>query len=305
MKPYSLFFLLTVVFGACAGPSSDKEAKADSTQNAPAAVSSTPTDISTYVGDIDERSGSDFYLLALHDFLNGDNSNGIVAVFNNSGQPLRLYLYPEGDQRIKAPETWIYLDSSSGKPVMLREIVGSEGNVTENSFYYSNDSVLQSETRAAADLPSLEKAAFTTYQSPAAPSDYRLKPAEVSKLVEKVLTAVKADRNDLSKAANIVRKDGASHWGSGNEPGWSIAVIPHKKIILHMNYNKDKYEFPFSDAQKGDQESTTFSTTIKDHTLTAKFENKRCTDDADIKHPMTVTIQFDGKTYQGCGQSLF
>ncbi|MRG47840.1 hypothetical protein GFS24_22145 [Chitinophaga sp. SYP-B3965] len=305
MKPYSLFFLLAIVFTACAGPSSEKEAVADSTQKAPAAVSSTPTDISTYVGDIDEKAGSDYCLLTLHDFLNGENSNGAVAIFNNSGQPLRLYLYPEGDQRIKAPQTWIYLDSLSGKPVMLREIVESENNVTENSFYYGNDSVLQTETRAAADLASLEKAAFTGYQSPAAPSDYRLQPAEVAKLVEKVLAAVKADRKDLSKAANIVRKDGASHWGAGNEPGWSIAVIPHKKIVLHMNYDRDKYEFPISDAQKGDQEATEFSTNIKGHTLTAKFENKRCTDDADIKHPMTVTILFDGKTYQGCGQSLF
>ncbi|WP_343305308.1 hypothetical protein AAHN97_27675 [Chitinophaga niabensis] len=305
MKPYSLFFLLTMMLAACAGPSSEKKAETDSVQTNATAVSSTPTEISTYVGDIDEKSGSDYYLLALHDFLNGENSNGIVATFNNSGQPLRVLLYPEGDQRIKAPQTWIYLDSLSGKPVLLREIVESEKNVTENSFYYGNDSVLQSETRAAADLPSLEKAAFTAYQSPAAPSDYRLQPAEVSKLVAKVLTAVKADRKDLSKGANIVRKDGASHWGTGNEPGWSIAVIPNKKIILHMNYNQDKYEFPYSDAQKGDNEATEFITTIKDHTLTAKFENKRCTDDADIKHPMTVTIRFDGKTYQGCGQSLF
>lgn len=305
MKPYSLFFLLTVVFGACAGPSSEKEAAADSTQTSPDVVATTPTDISTYVGNIDEKSGSDYHLLALHDFAQGDNSAGVVAAFNNNGQALRIYLYPEGDQRIKAPQTWIYLDSLSGKPVLLREIVEGEGTITENSFYYNKDAVLQSEKRSAADLPGLEKAAFVTYQSPDAAADYRLKPTEVSNLAEKVLAAVKADRKDLSAGANTVRKDGASHWASGNEPGWSLAVIPNKKIVLNMNYGKDKFEFPFSDAQKGDQDATEFTTNIKDHTLTAKFENKRCTDDADIKHPMTVTIQFDGKTYHGCGQSLF
>jgi uncharacterized membrane protein len=305
MKPYSLFFLLTVVFGACAGPSSQKEAAADSTQTSSAGAASTPTDIGNYVGGIDEKSGSDYHLLALHDFAQGDNSSGVVAAFNQNGQPLRIYLYPEGDQRIKAAQTWIYLDSLSGKPVLLREIVESEGNVTENSFYYNEDAVLQSEKRAAADLPGLEKAAFVTYQSPDAATDYRLKPAEVSKLAERVLAAVKADRKDLSAGANTVRKEGASHWATGNEPGWNLAIIPHKKIILHMNYGKDKYEFPFSDAQKGDQDASEFTSTIKDHTLTAKFENKRCTDDADIKHPMTVTIQLDGKTYHGCGQSLF
>lgn len=305
MKPYSLFFLLAVVFGACAGPSSEKEAVADSSQTTPAAVSSTPTDISTYVGDIDEKSGTDYYLLALHDFARGDNSTGVVATFNNNGKPLRIYLYPEGDQRTKAPQTWLYLDSVSGKTVLLREIVESEGNVTENSIYYGNDSVLQTETRAAADLPGLEKATFATYQSPDAANDYRLKPTEVNKLVEQVLAAVKTDRKDLSAGANTVRKDGASHWATGNEPGWNLAVIPHKKIVLQMNYGKDKYDFPFSDAQKGDQDASEFTTTIKGHTLTAKFENKRCTDDADIIHPLTVTIKFDGKTYQGCGQSLF
>ena len=72
-----------------------------------------------------------------------------------------------------------------------------------------------------------------------------------------------------------------------------------------MNYGQDKYEFPFSDAQKGDQDASEFTTAIKGHKLTAKFENKRCTDDADIKHPMTVTINLDGKIYRGCGQPLY
>lgn len=305
MRPYAFILTAAVVLSACAGPSSEKQAAGDSTVTVPEAVTASATDIASYVGDVDEKIGAQYRTLAVHNYMHGDNAAGIVAVFNDHNQPLRVYIYPEGKQVDEQRETWLYLDSLSGKPVLLREIVTTKDSVTENSFYFGNNTLLQAETRAAKDLPSLEAAGFAPYQSATGQDNYRLRPSAVDSLVKEVLQVVEADRKDLSKEANLMRKQGAAYWGTGNEPGWSIAVIPNKKIFFNFNYGENKYEFPCNDAQKGDRETMEFNTRSDGHTLLAKFENRRCTDDADIMHPMTVTVTFDGKTYQGCGLSLY
>lgn len=305
MKPYSLVLIAAVVLSACAGPSTEKQAEDSVATGTPAAVTASAADISTYVGDVDEQIGQHYRMLAVHNYLRGDDAAGIVGVFNDHNQPLRLYIYPEGKQVGNQTETWLYLDSLTGKTVLLREIVVDKDKVTEHSFYFGDNTLLQAETRTAKDLTELEEAEFTPYQSAESATDYRLKPATVDSLAKEVIRVVEADRKDLSKEANYVRKQGAAYWATGNEPGWSIAVIPNKKILFNFNYGENKYEFPCSDAQKGDRSSTEFNSKIEGHTLVAKFEDKRCTDDADITHPMTVTITFDGKTYRGCGQSLY
>lgn len=295
--------MAAVVLSACAGPGSEQQADSAATET-PEAVTASAAAISSYVGDVDEQIGQQYRTLAVHNFMRGDNAAGIIAIFNDHNQPLRLYIYPEGKLTGDQTETWIYLDSLTAKPVLLREIVATTGKVTENSFYFGNNALLQAETREAKDLTALEEAEIKPYQSPGG-QDFRLQPAAVDSLAKQAISAVEADRKDLSKEANYLRKQGAAYWATGNEPGWSLAVIPNKKILFNFNYGEDKYEFPWSDAQKGNKESTEFNSRIEGHTLVAKFENKRCTDDADIAHPMTVTVTFDGKNYPGCGQSLY
>ena len=305
MKPYSLVLIAAVVLSACAGPSTEKQAEDSVSTATPRAVVASTEAISSYAGDVDEKISGQYRMLAAHNYMRGDNAAGIVAVFNDNNQPLRLYIYPEGKQVGAQTETWLYLDSLTGKTVLLREIVAIKDKVTENSFYFGNDSLLQAETRAAADLTALDEAEFTAYKSPDSETDYRLQPAAVDSLAKQVIRAAESDRKDLSSAANAVRKQGAAYWATGNEPGWSIAVIPNKKILFSFNYGENKYEFPCSAAQKGDKEAAEFTSQIEGHTLVAKFEDIRCTDDADIMHSMTVTVTFDGKTYKGCGQSLY
>lgn len=303
MKPYTLLCLAAAMLAACAGPSTEQ--KADSTAVQPAGIHANPGYISTYAGNIDEQSGSNYRMLALHDYKRGDHSIGVMGLFRDSAHAVRLYLYPEGKQPGPQTETWLYLDSANGRAVLLREIVTQDGKVTEHSFYYNNDSVLQAETRAATDLTLLEDAAFAPFQSPAPTLDFRLRPAAVDSLAQKVIRAVLEDRQDLSPAANAWRKEGASYYGVGNEPGWNVAVIPNRKIVLKTNYGKDEYQFPYGDPLKNEREATQFSSEANGHTFSVKFEQRSCTDDAGNKHPMTVTVLLDGKKFSGCGLSLY
>jgi uncharacterized membrane protein len=303
MKPYPVLLLGVALFTACAGPSSEKKAEEAEDSAAVSEIEHT-TDISAYIENIDEHAGKTRMLTA-HDFAMGDNSAGLVALYSPTWKPLRLYLFPESQQTAVSTESWIYLDTLNGRPIVLREVVKDKNSVRENTFYYKDNNLAYSETRSAKDLAELEDAAFAPYKSTDTVSDFRLKPSDVYALATQIMEAVRAERKDLSKVANEMRLLGGSHWATGNEPGWSLAVIPQDRIIYTGNYGADKFEFPYTDAQKGDKEATEFNTKSNGHTLTAKFELKRCTDDADKKHEMTVTVTVDGKAYKGCGDLLY
>ncbi|AWO01997.1 hypothetical protein DLD77_09975 [Chitinophaga alhagiae] len=292
------------LLAACAGPSSEKKAAEEDSASAVTEIEHT-TNISAYIEGIDDYAGTGGRMLTAHDFAVADNSSGLVAIYSSTGKPLRLYLYPESQQSGNATESWIYLDTLNGKPIMFREVVKEANQVRENSFYYKGDALAHSESRVAADLAALNDAEFGPYKSPYPENDYRMKPAEVNTLATQVMAAVRSQRKDLSKVANEMRLLGASHWATGNEPGWSLAIIPHEKIIFTGNYGADKFELPYADVQKGNKDAAEFSTSGNGHTLSARFEPQRCTDDAGKKHEMTVTVTVDGKVLKGCGDMLY
>ncbi|MGX5818653.1 hypothetical protein ACWKWU_10680 [Chitinophaga lutea] len=306
MKPYPVLFLAAALT-ACGGSSPEKQAAdADSSYFSDRALQHTD-DVTAYISNIDAQGPKVFYTLTAHDYAGtGSGPSGVVGLFSMTRRPIRVYIYPEGQATAKSVETWYYLDSLNSHVMLLREIVREKDSVRENSFYYQGLQLVNAETRAAADLSLLERASFAPYPRPTdTTSDYRLQPAVVNERAEKAIMAVKADRPDLSPAANEVRALGATHWASGNEPGWSLAVMPPTKIQFTTNYGEEKIEFPYAEAQKGDKDATEFTTTKGGRTLHVKFENKRCTDDAGIKHPMTVTVTLDGKALHGCGRPLF
>lgn len=292
-----------VLFAACAGPSSEKKAEeGEATDELSAAVST----ISNYATSIDVKASSGNKTMAAANFNSGDNTAGVIGVFSEKNTPIRLYIYPEGPQPDTSVETWFYLDTVTVAVKLMREIITAPGGVTENSFYFEGDTLLQSETRKARDLASLDSAEIVPYESPYGRDDLRFNAQEVNDLAQRASVALTITRRDLSPGANEARRQGASHWATGNEPGWSLAIIPFKKILYTGNYGEQKIEFPPAQAEKGDNDATLFSTASADgHKLEITFENKVCTDDAGKKSPSTVTLKLDGKTLRGCGQSLF
>ncbi len=182
--------------------------------------------------------------MAAHNFVNGDNSAGIIGLYSLQNKPIRLYIFPEGPPGDSSIETWFYLDTLTTDVKMVREVVTTKTGVIENTFYFDADTLVGSESRKAQDLSSLTAAAITPYESPFGKTDYRFSAAEVNQLAQRASAALQIDRKDLSPKANEMRQQGASHWAVGNEPGWSLAVIPHKKIIYTGNYGENIIEFP-------------------------------------------------------------
>ncbi len=290
------------LFAACAGPSSEKKAEeGEAAEEQSAAVST----ISNYATSIDVKASSGSKMMATPNFSSGDETSGVIGVFSEKDTPIRLYIYPEGSQPDTSTETWFYLDTVTVAVKLMREIITTPSGVTENSFYFDKDTLLQAESRKAATLASLDSAEIVPYESPYGEEDIRFSAKAVNELAQRASTALTVARRDLSPGANEARRQGASYWATGNEPGWSLAIIPFKKIAYTGNYGEQKIEFPPAQAEKGDNDATLFSTSANGHTLNIIFEDKVCTDDAGKKSPNTVTLKLDGKVLRGCGQSLF
>jgi uncharacterized membrane protein len=305
MKPYVIAILsFMTLFAACAGPSSEKKAEeGEAAEEQSAAVSA----ISNYAGSIDVKASSGSKMMAAPNFNSGDETSGVIGVFSENDTPIRLYIYPEGSQpgTDTSTETWFYLDTVTVAVKVMREIITTPSGVTENSFYFEKDTLLQAETRKAPSVAALDSAEIVPYQSPYGQEDFRFSAKAMNDLAQRAAAALNVTRTDQSPGANEARKQGASYWATGNEPGWSLAIIPFKKISYTGNYGEQKIEFPPAQAEKGDNDATLFNTSANGHTLNIIFEDKVCTDDAGKKSPNTVTLKLDGKVLRGCGQSLF
>ncbi|MGN6508627.1 MAG: hypothetical protein ACTHLD_04115 [Chitinophaga sp.] len=303
MKPYAIAILsFMTLFAACAGPSSEKKAEeGEAAEELSADVSA----IGNYAISIDVKASGGNKMMAAPNFNSGDETSGVIGVFSEKDTPIRLYIYPEVSQPDTSTETWFYLDSVTVAVKLMREIITTPSGVTENSFYFGEDTLLQAETRKAPTVASLDSSEIVPYESPYGQEDFRFSAKAVNDLAQRATAALTVTRRDLSPGANEARKQGASYWATGNEPGWSLAIIPFKKISYTGNYGEQKIEFPPAQAEKGDNDATLFNTSANGHTLNIIFEDKVCTDDAGKKSPNTVTLKLDGKVLRGCGQSLF
>lgn len=203
MKPYFLVLVAAALLTSCAGSSSEQ--KADSTTVSPETAVVTSANISEYAGYID-GSANARRILTLHNFKNGNSSYAIVAIYNEADHPLRLYMYPEGKITDGQSETWVYLDSLSGKPVLLREMIKTHDKVTENAFYYGNDSLLQAETRSAKDLSALENATIDTFEPTAGTSAYT-----ADSLSKSLLKAVKEGGKAPGQDSTAMARQQAAH----------------------------------------------------------------------------------------------
>ena len=93
----------------------------------------------------------------------------------------------------------------------------------------------------------------------------------------------------------------------GNEPGWTLEIRNSEQILFVTNYGQDSYTFPTpAPVSNGATGSTEYKSSADGNTLIVTLEGKRCDDTMadDESYPTTVTIQFDGWHYMGCGMPL-
>ena len=93
----------------------------------------------------------------------------------------------------------------------------------------------------------------------------------------------------------------------GNEPGWTLEIRNSEQILFVTNYGQDRYVFPAPEPVSNAATHTTeYKTSADGKALTVTLKGKRCDDTMadDETYPTTVTIQFDGRHYMGCGTPL-
>jgi uncharacterized membrane protein len=301
MKYFSYLAGIALFLNACANQDRQESSHTEQADS----ITWNAEQISSYVGEIDEQLVEHYKSLVMSNYQQGKYPAGIEAHYTNSDKPVRIYIYPrEATLQGAHRETWIYLDTVQNKPLMIREMLQNKGGVLENTFFYANNQLIQSETRKARDINELNQATFEKYTPPNDSFGMRVQPDAAATWTASLIDSVWKIRPELSETANMVRRMGASYWASGNEPGWTVTVIPQQRIELVMNYGSDTLHFPYVAPVIGTQQDVTFQTKAKGKELHIKFIPQACTDSGDQVSPWTVSVRYEEKNYLGCGHSF-
>jgi uncharacterized membrane protein len=188
---------------------------------------------------------------------------------------------------------WIYTDSATGKANFFKEETADKsGKGVRNMFGYKDTSLI------------VAKAGPNQYQ-PAGPGDFRMKAAEVNKLLQEVLTAVEADRADLPKAANDARKQNAQFFAAGLKPVWTLVINPSQSQITYASGDgTDTKKFGYNAPDQGPLGESIYDLKSMDDKMKVIITSKWCTDGAGKVYPYTVVIQYKDKSYSGYGVLL-
>ncbi|MBS1635204.1 MAG: hypothetical protein JST26_04720 [Bacteroidetes bacterium] len=122
-------------------------------------------------------------------------------------------------------------------------------------------------------------------------------------------TIVTGSKTDVIEALAEEEKPASKpvYKATGSEPGW-FAEFYTNKLRLVTDYGKDSLilDKSFSDIKFG--EPMTLTETINNNGKITKLklvtENKPCTMPSGIAAPQTVKVEWNGKTFQGCGTPI-
>lgn len=94
----------------------------------------------------------------------------------------------------------------------------------------------------------------------------------------------------------------ASFRAVGNEPGWHVDIYADHLTFV-TNYGEDRYTF--TDYTVSGRMPYVYRATSGDHAIMVTLADVRCFDDmSGERFETTVTLDFDGQIYRGCGRAL-
>jgi uncharacterized membrane protein len=127
--------------------------------------------------------------------------------------------------------------------------------------------------------------------------------------IDKQMDADSADiANEIADMKAEAQRQGANlgngellYKAVGSEPGWYAEFYTNKFRML-MNYGEDSIVL-FREFKQGGDLNFTYKNEENGQkvNMNVKLEDKVCTDAAGGKNPNTVTVQFNEKTFVGCG----
>lgn len=115
--------------------------------------------------------------------------------------------------------------------------------------------------------------------------------------------AVKCEERRAESLVEDARARGVEVRGLGNEPGWVLELGPAGRIAWITNYGELRYDFAQSQTTASGS-AQVYTAQQGTNSIKATVNPERCVDDGEIEHDLTVTVEFEGQTYRGCGVAL-
>ena len=102
------------------------------------------------------------------------------------------------------------------------------------------------------------------------------------------------------------RLRGVSFRAVGNEPGWSLELLPHEQIAFSTDYGQTRVATPVPEPQIESQPArATYLTHSEAHELRLVIEPGPCRDSmSGESFEMQATVVLDGRVHRGCGRPL-
>jgi putative lipoprotein len=102
------------------------------------------------------------------------------------------------------------------------------------------------------------------------------------------------------------RLRGVSFRAVGNEPGWSLELLPRERIAFSTDYGKTRVATPVPQPQIQLQPTrATYQARTEAHELTLVIEPGPCQDSMSGEtFEMQATVVLDGRVHRGCGRPL-
>jgi uncharacterized membrane protein len=102
------------------------------------------------------------------------------------------------------------------------------------------------------------------------------------------------------------RERGVRFRGRGNEPGWTVEVGPGPRLEFETNYGQDRHTFDAA-TESGSEMSGARVVRAEQggEQIKVSVTTDDCADDMSGEHfEQRVIVEFDGKTFRGCGTAL-
>ena len=110
-----------------------------------------------------------------------------------------------------------------------------------------------------------------------------------------------AAKNNVWHAAKL---RGVAFRAIGQEPGWLLEVTNGEEILIVTDYGKERKSLPYIEPREDKAARKTVFQIDADTSVL--IEGKPCTDSMSGEtFQTTVTATLGGKTYKGCGRTLF
>lgn len=242
----------------------------------------------SYAQWVDEKVGGTLAWRSLSEYDRGDNKFAAWVGYRE-GKPAMVRLYSLPDY---ATKWWIYTDSATGKVLYLKEEEEKEGRKVRNRFAYAGDSLI------------LALASNDPYVSPHGDNDFRLKGAEIEKLVQETIAAVEQDLKELSPEANAARRENAQFYATGGKNSWSLVINPSISSVTFLQPGAEERKFGYDVPITGPKNESIYTFNSLNGKIEVSIFGKACGSSDGRSYPYTVVIVDGTKSIAGCGVLL-